>query len=154
MTLRAPLALCLLLAGCGGDPSTHPPVPGTAPEAVPAPSLASLDGTAWKIIVEPMEPGEKAFKDILQFSGGRERQLAFESYQKTQGFAPGSFSTPGMGAETAGPLGFEATLNNPAGESLNVSGRATAEAVWGQVRLRKADWTLKTYRFRGVPAKP
>ena len=99
-----------------------------------------------------MEPDEKPFQDTLRFSGGRERQLTFEGFQK-QGFAPASFSTPGMGAESADPLGFEATLNNPTGESLNVSGRATVEAVWGQVRLRKADWTLRTYRFRGVPLK-
>ncbi len=146
-----PLLLCLLLAGCGGAPAARPPAPGTAPEAVPAPSLATLDGTAWKLEVEPLEAGEKPFKDVLHFSGGRERQIAFESFLKNQGFSPASFSTPGFGG--TGPLGFEATLNNPAGESLNVSGRATAGAVWGQVRLRKADWTLKTYRFRGKPAK-
>ena len=40
---------------------------------------------------------------------------------------------------------------NVQGETLNVSGCANGKAVWGTLAWRRADWTLRTFRFRGTP---
>lgn len=147
---RLMLWVPLLLCGC----ATPPPKP-VEPEAVPgapAPSLATLDGTGWRITLDPLEEGEKPSQDVLRFSTGKERQLMLPGFQKSAQFAPSAYTTP-FGGEAGQPLPFEATLQNPAGESLSISGRATPDAVWGQIRVRHSDWTLRTYRFRGVPAR-
>lgn len=141
----------LALAGCA--PTSEPAPSGTPEAAPPANTLKSLDATMWRLTLEPVEGGGKAFDETLRFGAGKERQLLLETLARTAGFVPASYSTPNYDAESGGPIGFEATLNNAAGESCIVNGKATDKAAWGTLRIRKADWTLQVFRFRGRPGK-
>ena len=151
--MRLPaLAFAALLSGCAAAKAPAPPASTDAN----APVQVVLDGTRWRITAEPLDPDAKdrPFEDLLAFSSGRERQLLLDSFLKTRQFAPASYSTPWGGEPKPGdPVVFEATLNNPSGESLQVEGRASRDAVWGQIRLRREDWSLAAWRFRGTPAR-
>ena len=149
MISRSPavaLALSVLLAGCAGAPAAPvtPSKPGAkAAKPAPGPSLATLDGTAWKVAVEPDGDG-KAFDDVLRFE---EQHMGSAAQKALAGFDPATCSTQ---TPDSGPLSFQSTLTNKAGESFLVSGRAVPDRIWGTMTWRREDWTLKIYRFRGT----
>ena len=141
--MRRLLLIPFLLAGCGG-PSATSSSPVSAPGAT-APVPPALEGSTWKIAVEPVEaPGEKPFSDRLRFDG--ERHAALESFQGRFGAA--SYNS---GEAKDGALPFDFKLSSPEGGTLSVSGKAALGLVWGTLTWRRADWTLATYRFRGGP---
>ena len=142
------LALSVLLAGCAGATAPSAPASPAKPGAkaakpAPGPSLATLDGTAWKVAVEPDGDG-KAFDDVLRFE---EQHMGSAAQKALAGFDPATCSTQ---TPDSGPLSFQSTLTNKAGESFLVSGRAVPDRIWGTMTWRREDWTLKTYSFRGT----
>ncbi|GEM_PF-6829918 len=133
------IVLSALLAGCSGP--VDPAASGSDPVVLPA--LATLDGTTWALRMEPLDAGGTAAKDYLRFA---DRVAGFMTWQD-RGYVPGSFST----TPKDGAIGFEFQNKNDQGEILNVSGCANVDAVWGTLTWRRADWTVRTFRFRGTP---
>ena len=139
-----PLAI-LLLAGCGSPVAT--PAPDTQPgSATPvAETPTTLDGSTWRVDMEPVAGDEKPFQDQLHFE---DRHAGSAAQMHAHGFAPASYSLePGQGS---GPATFEASFANAQGESFTINGKATADLIWGSMSWRRADWTLRTYRFKGA----
>ena len=144
--MRCFLIPALLLAGCASAPSAPPVNPAKSGQGAPA--LTALDTTIWRVQVEPLSADEKPYADLFRFE---DRHLFSAYQQKVRGFggAPYTLQTP-----PGGTLSFEGSMPNADGSSLAVTGKATPEALWGTMTWRRADWSLRTYRFKGTPKAP
>ena len=136
------LALAALLAGCASQDAPDP-----APADASAPALATLEGTTWMLRIEPLDAGGTDAGDLLRFSG---RQAALMNWEGRGYTSTGYSATP---KEKEGAIAFDFQNRNAEGELLSVSGWANPLAVWGTLTWRRADWTVRTFRFRGTPKK-
>lgn len=135
----------VVLAGCAAVPPSAPDSSRSSSQTSTKPEVpTTLDGTLWKLTVEPIGGG-KSYTDRIRF----EERHAGSEVQQSRGFASASYSSEMRN----GVLTFEVKLPHPEGDSFTISGQANADILWGTMVWRRADWTLKTYRFRSSQQK-
>jgi hypothetical protein len=113
--------------------------------ALASPNVAVLDGTSWKIEVEPdsmaKDKGEKQFKETLTFADGN---ITLSAPKVGSEASPYSVSKAGEKDVT-----FKAERAS-SGEGTSVwTGTIHEKEVKGQMILTKNDGAVYTYNFHG-----
>jgi hypothetical protein len=113
--------------------------------AMAGPKVAVLDGTSWKLEVEPDKmaklAGEKDFKETLTFADGNVSLSA-----PKVGFEPSDYSVTKAGEKD---WTFKAERSS-AGEGSSVwTGTVHGDDLRGKLIWTKNDGTVLTYTFKG-----
>lgn len=118
---------------------------GLATVAIAGPAVAPLDGTSWKLDVEPdamaQDKGEKQFAGTLTFADG----FVTLSASKV-GFEPSPYTVSKAGERD---LTFKAERTS-AGEGRSVwTGTVKGKNLDGKLIWTKNDGSILTYTFKG-----
>jgi len=112
-----------------------------------SPQVAVLDGTSWKIEVEPdgmaKDKGEKQFKETLTFADGNVSLSA-----PKVGFEASPYSIT-KSAENQKDLNFKAERSSTGEGNSILTGMVHENNVKGKLIWTKNDGTVLTYSFSG-----